>query len=311
MKKKAKTKTTKAATAVARRRVGAISSRSARLRASAVKSSSSLRIGFIGGGNMATAMIKGFIAAGLCAPGAITASDVDAAKRRVLARTLKIGATGDNAEVVRAARVLILAVKPQILTAVLDELRPLLTPRHLVVSIAAGWPTARLEAGLAAGARVVRVMPNTPSLLGKGMAVAVRGRHATMADERLVLKLLRTVGLARAVAEERLLDAVTGLSGSGPAYVYRFAEALIAGGVAVGLEADVARELALQTLTGAAAMLQETGESPEALRAAVTSPGGTTFAGLGVLEQRGVFDAVVAAIAAATRRAGELGRSPS
>ncbi|MDX2165605.1 MAG: pyrroline-5-carboxylate reductase [Deltaproteobacteria bacterium] len=262
----------------------------------------------MGGGNMATAMVKGFVAAGLCAPDAIIASDVDAAKRRMLARRLRIRATGDNAEVLRAARVLILAVKPQILPAVLEELRPLVTPRHMVVSIAAGWPTARLEAGLGGGTRVVRVMPNTPALLGKGMAVAVRGRYATAADERLVLKLLRTVGLARAVGDETLIDAVTGLSGSGPAYVYRFAEALIAGGVAVGLTPEAARELALQTLAGAVAMLQETGETPEALRAAVTSPGGTTFAGLGVLEQRGFYDAVVAAIAAATARAGELGR---
>jgi pyrroline-5-carboxylate reductase len=274
-----------------------------------VKSSSSLRIGFIGGGNMATAMVKGFIAAGLCKPDAIIASDVDPAKQRTLARTLKIGTTGDNAEVARTARVLILAVKPQILAAVLEELRPLIGARHLIVSIVAGWPTARLEAGLGAATRVVRVMPNTPSLLGKGMAVAVRGRQASAADERLVLKLLRTVGLARAVDDEALIDAVTGLSGSGPAYVYRFAEALIAGGSAVGLSPEAARELALQTLTGAAAMLQETGETPEALRAAVTSPGGTTFAGLGVLEQRGFFDAVVAAIAAATARAGELGRA--
>ncbi|HEY0302541.1 MAG TPA: pyrroline-5-carboxylate reductase, partial [Rhizomicrobium sp.] len=242
---------------------------------------SGLRIGFIGGGNMATAMIKGFIAARLCAPAAIVASDVDAAKRRGLARRLKIGTTALNADVVRAARVLILAVKPQILPAVLEELRPLVTVRHLVVSIAAGWSTARLEALLGPGVRVVRVMPNTPSLLGKGMAVAARGRHASAADERLVLKLFHTVGLARAQADERLLDAVTGLSGSGPAYVYRFAEALIAGGVAAGLSDAVARELALQTLTGAAAMLQESGETPEALRAAVTSPNGTTFAGLG------------------------------
>lgn len=278
-------------------------------RGAAAKSSSALRIGFIGGGNMGTAMVKGFIAAGLCAPDAIIASDVDPAKRRALARSLKIRTTGDNADVARTARVLILAVKPQILAAVLEQLRPQIGARHLIVSIVAGWPTARLETGLGAGTRVVRVMPNTPSLLGKGMAVAVRGRHASAADERLVLKLLRTVGLARAVDDETLIDAVTGLSGSGPAYVYRFAEALIAGGVAVGLSPDAARELALQTLTGAAAMLQETGETPEALRAAVTSPGGTTFAGLGVLEQRGFFDAVVAAVAAATARAGELGRA--
>ena len=266
------------------------------------------RIGFIGGGNMATALIRGFVAAGLYRPDQIVVSDVDAGKRAAMTRRLKVAAVADNAAVVRAAPVLVLAVKPQIMGAVLDQLRAGMTPRHLVVSIAAGWPTGRLERGLGERARVVRVMPNTPALLGKGMAVAVRGRHATPADERLVLRLLRTVGRARAVGEERLLDAVTGLSGSGPAYVYLFAEALIAGGIAAGLSADAASELALQTITGAAAMLQESGEPPAQLRAAVTSPNGTTLAGLTELGRHGFVEAVQAAVVAATRRAEELGK---
>ena len=273
-----------------------------------VQARGSARIGFIGGGNMATAMIRGFVAAGLYRPDEIVVCDVDAGKRAALTRQLKVAAVADNATVVRGAPVLVLAVKPQIMESVLGELRPLLTPRHVVVSIAAGWPTARLERGLGGTARVVRVMPNTPALLGKGMAVAVRGRHATPADERLVLRLLRTVGKARAVNDERLLDAVTGLSGSGPAYVYLFAEALIAGGIAVGLTEDAAVELALQTISGAAAMLQESGDTPAQLRAAVTSPNGTTFAGLNELERLGFSAAVQAGIAAATRRAEELGR---
>jgi pyrroline-5-carboxylate reductase len=265
-------------------------------------------IAFIGGGNMATAMIKGFITAGVCAAAQIVATDVDAKKRTALARRLGIATTADNGAAARAARVVILAVKPQVLPAVLEELRPHITARHVVVSIAAGWPTARLAAGLGGAVRVVRVMPNTPALLGQGMSVAVRGRHATAADEKLVLRLLRTVGKARAVADEAQLDAVTGLSGSGPAYVYLFAEALIAGGAAAGLSAADATELALQTIRGAAAMLQESGETPQALRAAVTSPGGTTLAGLTEMERRGFSDAVVAAVAAATQRAAELGR---
>lgn len=266
-------------------------------------------IGFIGGGNMATAMIKGFIAGKVCRPAEICASDVDAKKRAALRRKLKVQAGADNAAITAASRVVILAVKPQIMDAVLVEMRPAVSPRHLFVSIAAGIPTARLEQGLGAGARVVRVMSNTPALLGKGMSVAVRGRHATAADERLVLRLLRTVGEARAVRDERMLDAVTGLSGSGPAYVYRFAEALIAGGVAAGLTAEMARELALQTITGAAAMLQETNETPQRLREMVTSPGGTTLAGLNELQRRGFYDGVQAAVIAATRRATELGRT--
>jgi pyrroline-5-carboxylate reductase len=266
-------------------------------------------IGFIGGGNMATAMIKGFVTAGVCTPAQICASDVDPAKRRALQRQLKVQATADNAAVVGAARVVVLAVKPQIVDAVLAEMRPAVTPRTLFVSIAAGIPTARLERGLGTGARVVRVMPNTPALLGKGMSVAVRGRHASAADERLVLRLLRTVGAARAVRDERLLDAVTGLSGSGPAYVYLFAEALIAGGIAAGLAPEVATELTLQTITGAAAMLQEGAETPQRLREMVTSPGGTTLAGLTELGRHGFVDAVVAAVVTATRRATELGQA--
>src|SRR5206468_900452 len=146
--------------------------------------------------------------------------------------------TTDNGALLRGSKIVLLAVKPQILDAVLAELRLGVTPKHLFISIAAGVPTKRLEAGLGPGARVVRVMPNTPALLGQGMAVAVRGTHATVADERVSLKLLRAVGKARAVQDEVLLDAVTGLSGSGPAYVYLFAEALMAGGVAAGLTPD-------------------------------------------------------------------------
>lgn len=265
-------------------------------------------VGFIGGGNMATAMIRGLVAGGVCKPAQICASDIDPAKRAALRRALKVEASADNAAIVRDARVIVLAVKPQIIDAVLAEMRPSVTPRTLFVSIAAGIPTARLERGLGPGARVVRAMPNTPALLGKGMSVAVRGRHATAADERLVLKLLRTVGIARAVRDERLLDAVTGLSGSGPAYVYLFAEALIAGGIAAGLPPAVATELALQTISGAAAMLQEANETPQRLREMVSSPGGTTLAGLSELDRRGFTAAVTAAVVTATRRATELGR---
>jgi pyrroline-5-carboxylate reductase len=267
-------------------------------------------IGFVGGGKMATALIKGLLAAGLYTADQIWASDVDAPKLATLRRRFKVGTTTDNAALVRDARVIVIAVKPQIIDAVLAQMRPSVTPRKLFVSIAAGVTTARLEAGLGDGARVLRVMPNTPALLGKGMSALVRGCHATPADERLGLRLLRAVGQAVAVQNEPLLDAVTGLSGSGPAYVYLFAEGLVAGGVAAGLPASLATQLALQTLTGAAAMLQETGETPEALRAMVTSPGGTTLAGLSELDRRGFKDAVAAAVVTATHRSEELGRGP-
>ena len=265
-------------------------------------------VGLIGGGNMATALIKGFINAGLCKPTQICASDIDARKRMTLRRRLRVAATPDNQAVVRESRVVILAVKPQVLDPVLAELRPVATRRQLFISIVAGPPTRRIERLLGTGTRVVRVMPNTPALLGKGMTVAVRGRRATAADERLALKLLGSVGKARAVRDERLLDAVTGLSGSGPAYVYHLAEGLIAGGVSAGLSPELAMELALQTITGAAAMLQESGENPPRLREMVTSPGGTTQAGLTELDRRGFAAAVSAAVVVGTRRATELGR---
>jgi pyrroline-5-carboxylate reductase len=165
----------------------------------------------------------------------------------------------------------------------------------------------RLEAGLGDGARVVRVMPNTPALLGKGMSVLAAGRHATSRDLRQTMRIFRGVGDAIAVADERLLDPVTGLSGSGPAYVYRFAEALIAAGVGQGLDGDVASRLVFRTLEGAAAMLLETRMSPKQLREMVSSPGGTTLAGLAVLERERFASAVTDAVAAATARARELG----
>ena len=266
-------------------------------------------VGFVGGGNMATALIRGLLAGGVYRAGQVCASDVDATKRATLRRRFKVATTDNNGVVMRDAKVIVLAVKPQIIDAVLAEMRPAATDKQLFISIAAGVTTERLEAGLGERARVLRVMPNTPALLGKGMSVLVRGRHATPADERVGLRLLRAVGHAVAVHDEGLLDPVTGLSGSGPAYVYLFAESLIAGGVAAGLPEALATQLTYQTLTGAAAMLQGTGETPAALRAMVTSPGGTTFAGLGELQRRSFKDAVIAAVVTATRRSEELGRA--
>lgn len=271
----------------------------------------SYAVGFVGGGNMATAMIRGFIAAGLFRPGEIIASDVDTAKRAQLRREMGIAVTADNAALVRAARVIVLAVKPQVIDAVLAAMRDAATPRKLFISIAAGVSSGRIAAALGGAARVVRVMPNTPALLGKAMSVVVRGGAATAADEETALRLLRAVGRARAVRDEALLDAVTGLSGSGPAYVYRFAEALIEGGVAAGLDRELASELALQTIAGAAAMLLEAGESPQRLRAAVTSPGGTTQAGLEEMARLGFANCIVAAVVRASERSRELGNQGS
>lgn len=270
--------------------------------------SSAYAVGFLGAGNMAGALIRGLISAGLCRSGEVCASDVEPDKLRGLKRGMGIETTMDNVGLVRASKVVVLAVKPQVLDAVLAEIGPAVTSKPLFVSIAAGVRAKRIEAALGGKPRVVRVMPNTPALLAKGMAAVVRGTHATGADERFALKLFRAVGKAVAVPDEALLDAVTGLSGSGPAYVYLFAEALIRGGIAAGLSAELAAELAFQTIVGAGAMLQETGETPRRLREMVTSPGGTTLAGLNELGRRGFSDAVAAAVVAATRRSIELGK---
>ncbi len=265
-------------------------------------------VGFIGAGNMAGALIRGVLAAGLCVPSSVYASDVEREKLQKLKRETKIHALADNLALVQESRVVVLAVKPQDLDGVLQEIRAAVSQHHLLISIAAGVPTTRIEQLLGGEPRVVRAMPNTPALVGQGMTVIVPGRYARAADAALAQRLFAAVGDAVVVGDERVLDAVTGLSGSGPAYVYLLAEGLIAGGVAAGLTASLAQRLTYQTIAGAAAMLKETGQPPEALRAQVSSPGGTTLAGLSELHRRGFKDALVAAVVAATRRSQELGR---
>ena len=247
------------------------------------------KVGFLGAGNMARALIKGVLGAGLYRPSELWVSDAVAEARRVARRRYGVGAAPDNRELVHQSEIVLLAVKPQTMSEVLDEVRDVASARQLFVSIAAGVTLRRLEEGLAGRARVIRVMPNTPALLGKGMSVLAPGANATARDLRQALKIFRGVGEAIAVTDERLLDPVTGLSGSGPAYVYRFAEALIAAGVSQGLADDVANRLVFRTLEGAAAMMLETGMSPKQLREMVSSPGGTTLAGLGELERLGLI----------------------
>jgi pyrroline-5-carboxylate reductase len=266
------------------------------------------KIGFLGAGNMAGALVKGLLSAKLYRPQEMLVSDVAPAQLRKIKRTYKVDGVTDNRAVVREAQTIVLAVKPQILDQVLAEIHPEVTKQKLFISIAAGVPVRRLEAGLGGDARVVRVMPNTPALLGKGMAVVVRGSKAKPQDEKLTLTLFRGVGEALAVKDEALLDPVTGLSGSGPAYVYLFAEALIAGGMREGLTPAVATRLTYQTLAGAVAMLKETGKSPKELQDMVTSPGGTTLAGLSRLAEGQFSETVAAAVNAATRRSKELGQ---
>jgi pyrroline-5-carboxylate reductase len=265
------------------------------------------KVGFVGAGNMAGALLKGLLETKVYRARDMWASDANPKQSRALARAHGIGVAPDNATLVAESALVVLAVKPQVMDTVLAEVRSVVA-RQLFVSIAAGIPTARLEAGLGARARVIRAMPNTPALVGAGITVVVRGCKATAADERLAVGLFGGVGEVVRVKDEALMDAVTGLSGSGPAYVYRFAEGLVAGGIAEGLPERTARQLAYQTIRGAALMMQETGRSPEDLRAMVTSPGGTTLAGLQTLEAGAFAATVTAGVQSATRRARELGR---
>lgn len=264
-----------------------------------------LRWGFIGAGRMATALVRGMLRAGTTAPGQVAASDPDEATRAALAGETGVFVTDANPAVAQRSNVLVLAVKPQSMAQVLEELRHAVTPEHLVVSIAAGVSVATLTAGLGADRRVVRVMPNTPALLGEGASGYCLGPHARPSDEDVVRSCLVAVGRAYRVPEA-LMDAVTGLSGSGPAFVYVMIEALSDGGVRVGLPRDVATALAAQTVLGAARMVLETGQHPGVLKDQVTSPGGTTIAGLHALERGGVRAALMNAVEAATARSAEL-----
>jgi len=264
-------------------------------------------IGFIGAGQMARALAQGFIAAGLAAGRQIIHCDpVEAASQDFAQKVTGSGRAASNSDVVRQANIIFLAVKPQNMPAVFADAGGKIGPEKLVVSIAAGIPLARLCEGLKTN-RVVRVMPNTPALIGKGASAYALGSGATAADGQLVGQLMGAVGQAFQV-DEKLLDAVTGLSGSGPAYVYVMIEALSDGGVRMGLPRDVATALAAQTVRGAAEMVLTTGEHPGVLKDKVASPGGTTIAGLAALEDRGLRAALIAAVEAATRRSQELGK---
>jgi pyrroline-5-carboxylate reductase len=256
---------------------------------------------------MAAALAKGFITAGLVKPGQILAGDPAEAARTAFAKETGARAAASNVEVVKFAGVIFLAVKPGSVKPLLAEVRDHVTPQHLVISIAAGVTLAQLEGSLSAGARVIRVMPNTPALIGASASAYARGSAATAADAALAQRLLEAVGIVFEL-KEPLLDAVTGLSGSGPAYIYAIIEALSDGGVAAGLPREVATRLAAQTALGSARMVLETGLHPGALKDMVTSPGGTTIEGLHELEKGGVRGVLISAVRAAAEKSRKLGQ---
>ncbi len=255
---------------------------------------------------MALALVRGLLAAGRVTAGAVRASDPSEARRTLLTSTHGIATTERNEELATWANVLVLAVKPQAIEAAIWSLGTALSPGVLVVSIAAGVPLAVLEALLPAGTRVVRAMPNTAAMALAGATALAAGSHATKADVETARGLFEAVGSA-VVVDEPLLDAVTGLSGSGPAYVMLVIEALADGGVKMGLPRDAALGLAAQTVYGSAKLLLETGEHPGRLKDMVTSPGGTAIAGLHTLEAGGLRTTLIDAVENATRRSIELG----
>jgi pyrroline-5-carboxylate reductase len=263
-------------------------------------------LGFIGGGNMAAALVKGLLHSKVVPPSGIIVSDVKEDRLTALHSTHGVKTTTDNRALVREADVIVLSVKPQVIDKVLEAIGKDIKPTQLVVSVAAGVPVAAIEGRLPDGARVVRTMPNTPATVDAGATAIAAGTHATEDDLKVAHALFAAVGRV-VTLDETLLDAVTGLSGSGPAYVMLMIEALADGGVKVGLHRDTALLLAAQTVYGSAKLLLETGEHPGRLKDMVTSPGGTAIAGLHTLESGGLRRTLIDAVEAATARAAVLG----
>ena len=264
------------------------------------------KIAFVGGGQMAEALIGGMLSAKLCAPERIWATDPAAARLDHLKKKYGIQVGGKNREAVVWGDLVVLAVKPQVVDAVLREIGSEAV-RVLVVSIVAGVPIRRIVDACGQVTRVVRAMPNTPAMVHEGMTALAIGPGVSEQEVASVRQIFEAVGKVMPV-EERQMDAVTGLSGSGPAYVFLAIEALTDGGVKMGLPRETAGLLAAQTVLGAARMVLETGQHPARLRDQVASPGGSTIAGLHRLEQGGLRAAFINAVEAATNRSQELGR---
>lgn len=260
-------------------------------------------IGFVGAGNMAEALVRGILREGQVEPQRMVAAD-PSAERRSLFSALGIRTEAESADAV-ACDIVVLAIKPQIMTQVLQGIGKSVSPDALVISIAAGIRTETIAEYLPDSTRIVRVMPNTPMLVGKGIAGIAPGQNAMERDLKLVCRLFASAGDAVSV-DESDLDAVTAVSGSGPAYVFRFVEALTEGGVEAGLSREVSTRLARATVIGAARLLEQSEETARVLRERVTSPGGTTEAALGVFEREGFEPAVVAGVMRACARSREL-----
>lgn len=261
----------------------------------------------VGGGQMGEALIRGLIESGLAAIDSITIAEPSANRREYFETSYDVQGTNDPAELVEHSKVIIFAVKPQIMEPVLAQYREHLTTDHLLISIAAGITIEQIEQGVGADKRIIRVMPNTPALVLAGASALSGGRQISKEDMELGLRLFSAVGTCVEVPENQL-DAVTGLSGSGPGYVFTFLESMIDGGVLAGLPRPVAEQLSLQTLYGSAKLALESGEPAAVLKGRVTSPGGTTITGLQVMEQAGLRGTMMETVRAAASRSEELGQ---
>jgi len=266
------------------------------------------KIGFIGGGQMGEAMIRGIIQSGLYAGNDILVAEPDDARRAYLLGTYQVQPFDSGAPIWDSCATVILAVKPQVMGSLLTGSKEMIRPQHLIISIAAGLPLSFYEEHLGdQPRRIIRVMPNTPALVLESASALSGNKNATSADMQLAKSLFDAVGTA-IIMEERYMDAVTGLSGSGPAYVFTFIEGMIDAGIKTGLARPVAEALAIQTVLGSVKLMQESGKHPAVLRAMVTSPGGTTIAAQHILERAGFKGIIMDAIEAATNRSAELGK---
>ena len=265
-----------------------------------------MKIGFIGAGKMGGAILKGLIESGFASKPDIMASERDEQSAQAVSETYGIKTFSDNNELARACDVIVVCTKPFVINEVLEGIKNSVNTNQLIVSIAAGVATEKIE-NILGQVPIIRVMPNTPAFLSQGMSVLSKGKYANDEHLQFTKEMFSQVGKA-IILEENLIDAATGISGSGPAFMYLFIEALAKGGVDLGLDKDVALGLASQTAVGAAHMIMQTGKTPETLRTEVTTPGGCTAVGLEVLAEGKVFDILVQTVKATAKKAFELGQ---
>ena len=269
-----------------------------------------IKLGFLGGGNMSQAILKGLLSASVINPKEIIVSDVDSKKLNNLKKDFRINTTLKNRDAVKDSDVIVISVKPQIIDEVLQETSDLAQEKKLFISVAAGVPIAKIT-NLLSGKQskklaVARTMPNTPALVLQGVTAISFSEHVKKSDKKIVHQIFEAVGKTVEVNEDKL-DAVTGLSGSGPAYIFTIMEALSDAGVKMGLSREIANKLTFQTVLGAAQLALDSGKHPGQLKDMVTSPGGTTIHGVHALEAKGIRDALIGAVEAATNRSKELG----